>query len=75
MRLRMLPSGDEIGLGVFMFLIILTISGYLAATVNRTINATEQTLGDAQRHASELDAVRVPIEMLVIDHAERPISN
>ncbi len=32
--------------------------GYLAATVNRTIDATAQTLADAQRHASELDAVR-----------------
>ena len=33
---RPLPSGDEIGLGVFLFLIILTIAGYLAATVLQT---------------------------------------
>jgi hypothetical protein len=33
---RTLPSGDEIGLGVFLFLIIMTIAGYLAATVLQT---------------------------------------
>jgi hypothetical protein len=33
---RPLPSGDEIGLGVFLFLIIMTIAGYLAATVLQT---------------------------------------
>jgi hypothetical protein len=33
---RTLPSGDEIGLGVFLYLIILTIAGYLAATVLQT---------------------------------------
>jgi hypothetical protein len=33
---RPLPSGDEIGLGIFMFMLILTIAGYLAATVLQT---------------------------------------
>lgn len=35
-NIRPLPPGDELGLGVFMFVIILTIAGYLAATVLQT---------------------------------------
>jgi hypothetical protein len=34
---RPLPPGDEIGLGVFMFMIICTIGGYLAATLLFTV--------------------------------------
>ena len=30
---RPLASGDEIGIGVFMFMIVCTICGYLAATM------------------------------------------
>ena len=32
-----LPSGDEIGLGVFMFMIACTIAGYIAVTVLQTV--------------------------------------
>lgn len=35
--IRALPKGDEIGIGVFLFLIIMTISGYIAATVLATV--------------------------------------
>ena len=35
-EVRPLPSGDEIGLGVFMFLIVCTICGYLAPTILET---------------------------------------
>jgi len=35
---RPLPSGDEIGVGVFMFMIVCTICGYLAATLLFTIS-------------------------------------
>jgi hypothetical protein len=34
---RPLPSGDEIGLGVFMFMIVCTICGYFAATLLFTL--------------------------------------
>jgi hypothetical protein len=34
---RPLPSGDEIGLGVFLFMIVCTICGYLAATLLFTV--------------------------------------
>jgi hypothetical protein len=34
---RPLPPGDEIGLGVFMFLIVLTITGYLTVTLLFTL--------------------------------------
>jgi hypothetical protein len=35
-EVRPLPSGDEIGLGVFMFLIVCTICGYIAPTILET---------------------------------------
>jgi hypothetical protein len=38
--LRPLPSGDEIGLGVFIFIIACTISGYIAVTVLETFAPT-----------------------------------
>src|SRR4029079_2588481 len=34
---RPLPSGDEIGVGVFMFMIVCTICGYLAVTLLFTV--------------------------------------
>jgi hypothetical protein len=34
---RPLPAGDEIGVGVFMFMIVCTICGYLAATLLFTV--------------------------------------
>jgi hypothetical protein len=34
---RPLPSGDEIGIGVFMFMIVCTICGYLAVTLLFTV--------------------------------------
>jgi hypothetical protein len=34
---RPLPAGDELGLGVFMFMIVCTICGYLAATLLFTV--------------------------------------
>ena len=34
---RPLPSGDEIGLGIFLFMIVCTICGYLAPTVLETV--------------------------------------
>jgi hypothetical protein len=34
---RPLPSGDEIGVGVFLFMIVCTICGYLAATLLFTV--------------------------------------
>jgi hypothetical protein len=34
---RPLPSGDQIGLGVFMFMIVCTICGYFAATLLFTV--------------------------------------
>lgn len=38
--LRPLPSGDELGLGVFIFMIACTISGYIAVTVLETFAPT-----------------------------------
>jgi hypothetical protein len=35
-EVRALPSGDEIGLGIFMFLIVCTICGYLTPTILET---------------------------------------
>ena len=35
-EVRPLPSGDEIGLGVFMFMIVCTICGYIAPTILET---------------------------------------
>jgi hypothetical protein len=40
--LRPLPPGDEIGLGVFLFMIICTIAGYIAVTVLQTFAPTLQ---------------------------------
>jgi hypothetical protein len=37
---RPLPSGDEIGLGVFIFMIACTIAGYIAVTVLQTFAPT-----------------------------------
>jgi hypothetical protein len=34
---RPLPAGDVIGLGIFLFMIVLTITGYIAATVLATV--------------------------------------
>jgi hypothetical protein len=34
---RPLPSGDELGLGVFMFLLICTICGYISPTILETL--------------------------------------
>ena len=34
---RPLPAGDQIGIGVFMFMVVCTISGYLAATLLFTV--------------------------------------
>ncbi len=34
---RPLPAGDVIGLGIFLFMIVLTIAGYIAATVLATV--------------------------------------
>jgi predicted secreted protein len=34
---RPLPSGDEIGIGVFLFMVVCTICGYLAATLLFTV--------------------------------------
>ena len=36
-EVRPLPSGDEIGLGVFMFMIVCTICGYITPTVLETL--------------------------------------
>jgi hypothetical protein len=36
-EVRPLPSGDEIGLGIFMFLVVCTICGYITPTVLETI--------------------------------------
>jgi hypothetical protein len=36
-EVRPLPAGDEIGLGIFMFMIVCTICGYLAATLLFTV--------------------------------------
>ena len=36
-EVRPLPPGDEIGLGIFMFMIVCTICGYLAATLLETV--------------------------------------
>jgi hypothetical protein len=36
-EVRPLPSGDEIGLGIFMFLIVCTICGYITPTVLETL--------------------------------------
>jgi hypothetical protein len=36
-EVRPLPDGDEIGLGVFMFLIVCTICGYIAPTILETL--------------------------------------
>jgi hypothetical protein len=45
---RPLASGDEIGLGIFLFMLICTISGYLAATVLFT---AAPTLAEGRRYA------------------------
>jgi hypothetical protein len=36
-EVRPLPDGDEIGLGIFMFLIVCTICGYIAPTILETL--------------------------------------
>jgi hypothetical protein len=36
-EVRPLPSGDEIGLGVFMFMVVCTICGYITPTVLETV--------------------------------------
>ena len=36
-EVRPLPSGDEIGLGVFMFMIVCTICGYITPTILETL--------------------------------------
>ena len=36
-EVRPLPSGDEIGLGIFMFMVVCTICGYITPTVLETI--------------------------------------
>ena len=36
-EVRPLPSGDEIGLGIFMFMVVCTICGYIAPTVLETV--------------------------------------
>jgi hypothetical protein len=36
-EVRPLPSGDELGLGIFMFLVVLTICGYITPTVLETL--------------------------------------
>ena len=45
---RPLGSGDEIGLGIFLFMIICTIGGYLAATV---LDTAAPELGTGRRSA------------------------
>ena len=36
-EVRPLPSGDELGLGIFLFLIVCTICGYIAPTILETL--------------------------------------
>ena len=36
-EVRPLPSGDEIGLGIFLFLVVCTITGYITPTVLETV--------------------------------------
>lgn len=36
-EVRPLPSGDEIGLGIFMFMVVCTICGYITPTVLETV--------------------------------------
>ncbi len=43
-----LPAGDEIGLGIFMFVVVLTICGYLAPTILGTVTPA---LGASRRYA------------------------
>jgi hypothetical protein len=59
-----LPAGDEIGVGVFMFMIVCTISGYLAATLLFTL---APALEPARRYAIiAVTAVAVPLIAYVI---------
>ncbi|HEY7256642.1 MAG TPA: hypothetical protein VH476_08145 [Solirubrobacterales bacterium] len=37
-EVRPLPSGDEIGLGVFMFMVVCTICGYITPTILETVS-------------------------------------
>ena len=63
-EVRPLASGDEIGLGVFMFLIVCTICGYLAPTILETI---APALKPARRYAIIAGtAVLVPVLVYLI---------
>ena len=41
-EVRPLPSGDEIGLGIFMFMVVCTICGYITPTVLETVTPALQ---------------------------------
>jgi hypothetical protein len=58
---RPLPSGDEIGVGVFMFMIVCTICGYLSATLLFTV---APDLAPSRRYPI-IAAVAVLIPLLV----------
>ena len=61
---RPLPSDDVIGLGVFMFMIVCTICGYLAATVLATL---APTLAPSKRYPIiAATAVLVPVLVYLI---------
>lgn len=57
---RPLPPGDEIGIGIFMFMIVCTICGYLAATLLFTV---APALGPGRRYGM-LAAVGVLVPTL-----------
>ena len=42
-EVRPLPSGDEIGLGIFMFMVVCTVCGYITPTVLETVTPALQT--------------------------------
>jgi hypothetical protein len=46
-EVRPLPSGDEIGLGIFMFMVVCTICGYITPTVLETVTPA---LGASRRY-------------------------
>ena len=60
-EVRPLPSGDEIGLGVFMFMIVCTICGYITPTVLETL---APALSPSRRYAI-IAATAVLVSMFV----------